>query len=219
MPLIPLGDATRSPSRVPFVTGTLIAVNVAVFLLELQGGDAFVMRWSVLPSELLSGHRPITLLTSMFLHGGWLHLIGNMVFLWTFGPEIEDAMGPQRFLLFYLSGGLVAMSAQALAVPHATTPCLGASGAIAAVMGAFLVTYPGDRIKSVLLIGIFAKVTFIPAVVLIGFWFVLQLFNLGAVADVQTGGVAYVAHITGLLFGAVSARLIEFDAMRASPRG
>jgi len=207
--LIPLTDATRRPVQLPLATLGIIIVNVAVFLLELQNGETFVTQWSVIPAELLAGHRPLTLLTAMFMHGSWLHLIGNMIFLWAFGPEIEDAMGAPRFLIFYALGGQVSMLAQVLAVPHATVPCLGASGAIAAVMGAFLVTYPTDRIKSLLFIGIFVKVTFVPAVVLIGFWFVIQLFNVGAVAGVNTGGVAYLAHVGGVLFGVVTARLFE----------
>jgi len=177
--------------------------------MELQGGESYVTRWSVIPSELSSGHHLITLLTAMFMHAGWLHLIGNMVFLWAFGPEIEDAMGTPRYLIFYGTGGVVAMLAQTLAMPHSTVPCLGASGAIAAVMGAFLVTFPGDRIKSLLLIGIFVQVTFIPAALLIGVWFLIQLFNVGAIAEVSTGGVAYLAHVAGLLFGVVTARLFE----------
>jgi membrane associated rhomboid family serine protease len=132
-----------------------------------------------------------------------------MVFLWAFGPEIEDAMGPLRYLVFYLAGGMVAMVAQVAAIPHSTVPNLGASGAIAAVMGAFLVTYPRDRIKSILMIFVFIKVTLIPAGLLIGFWFLIQLFNAGALANVQSGGVAYLAHVGGFIFGAVTARLFE----------
>jgi len=132
-----------------------------------------------------------------------------MIFLWAFGPEIEDAMGRGRYLLFYLAGGLVAMLAQILADPHSTVPNLGASGAIAAVMGAFIVTYPRDRIKAVLFILIFVRITFIPAALLIGFWFLTQLVHAGAVAQVQTGGVAYLAHVGGFIFGALSARLFE----------
>jgi membrane associated rhomboid family serine protease len=132
-----------------------------------------------------------------------------MIFLWAFGPEMEDAMGRGRYLVFYLVGGIVAMLAQIAASPHSTVPNLGASGAIAAVMGGFLVTYPRDRIRSILLIFIFVKVTFIPAALLIGFWFLTQLFNAGQVAHAQTGGVAYLAHIGGFIFGAVTARLFE----------
>jgi membrane associated rhomboid family serine protease len=132
-----------------------------------------------------------------------------MVFLWAFGPEMEDAMGPLRYLVFYLVGGVVAMLTQLAADPHSTIPNLGASGAIAAVMGGFLVTYPRDQIRTVLLFGWFAKIAFIPAALLIVLWFVIQLFSLGTIADVQTGGVAFLAHIGGTIYGAVTARLFE----------
>ena len=207
--LIPLSDASRRPVRTPVCTGLIIVVNVLVFLLELTRGEAFVTQWSLVPAQITSGHHWITILTAMFMHGSWSHIIGNMVFLWAFGPEIEDAMGRGRYLVFYLLGGLAAMLAQVAAAPHSTVPNLGASGAIAAVMGAFLVTYPRDRIKSLLLIFIFVKVTFIPAALLIGVWFLIQLVHAGAVAQVQTGGVAYLAHVGGLIFGAVTARWFE----------
>src|SRR6201998_2090789 len=115
-------------------------------------GDAFVMQWSAIPSQIPSGHHWITILTSMFMHGSWSHIIGNMIYLWAFGPEIEDTMGRVRYLAFYLLAGLIAMVAQIAADPHSTVPMLGASGAIAAVMGAFLVPYPRDKIRSVLFI-------------------------------------------------------------------
>jgi membrane associated rhomboid family serine protease len=207
--LIPLSDASRRPSRLPVVTPFIIAVNVFVFLLELTRGDAFVMQWSAIPAQIISGHRWVTVLTAMFMHGSWSHIIGNMVFLWAFGPEIEGAMGRGRYLIFYLVGGLVAMLAQIVADPHSTVPNLGASGAIAAVMGAFIVTYPRDRIKAVLFIFIFVKITFIPAALLIGFWFLTQLVHAGSVAQVQTGGVAYLAHVGGFVFGALTGRLFE----------
>jgi membrane associated rhomboid family serine protease len=193
----------------PVVTASIILVNVLVFLLELTRGDAFVMEWSAIPAQIVSGHHWITILTAMFMHGSWSHIIGNMIFLWAFGPEIEDAMGRGRYLVFYLLGGLVAMLAQIAADPHSTVPNLGASGAIAAVMGAFLITYPRDQIRSVLFIFVFARITFIPAALLIGFWFLTQLIHAGAVAQVQTGGVAYLAHVGGFIFGAAAARLFE----------
>jgi membrane associated rhomboid family serine protease len=132
-----------------------------------------------------------------------------MVFLWAFGPEIEDAMNPLRYLAFYLAGGLLSMLAQVAVIPNSTVPNLGASGAIAAVMGAFIVTYPRDEIRALLIIFIFVRVTFVPAALLIGFWFLTQLVNVGSVAAVQTGGVAYVAHVGGFIFGAATARLFE----------
>src|SRR3974390_286082 len=216
--MIPLGDASRRPRSIPFMTILLIVANAFGFLLELSGGEAFVTRWSVIPADIVAGHHWITVLTAMFLHGSWSHIIGNMIFLWAFGPEIEDAMNPLKYLGFYLVGGIVAMLAQVAASPHSTIPNLGASGAIAAVMGAFLVTYPRDRIRSLLVIFIFVRVTFIPAALLVGVWFLLQLVNAGAVANAQNGGVAYVAHIAGCIFGAVTARLFE-DPRRIAERG
>jgi len=207
--LIPLSDASRRPVRMPVCTALIIVLNIIVFLFELTRGDAFVMQWSAIPNQIVSGHRWITVLTAMFMHGSWSHIVGNMVFLWAFGPEIEDAMGRGRYLVFYLLGGILAMLAQIAADAHSTVPNLGASGAIAAVMGAFLVTYPRDRIKAVLFILIFVRITFVPASLLIGFWFLTQLVHAGQVAQVQTGGVAYLAHIGGFVFGAATARLFE----------
>src|SRR6266446_3043384 len=207
--LIPLSDASRRPARIPVVTIFVILVNAFVFVLELMRGEAYVTQWSAIPAQIVFGHHWITILTAMFMHGSWSHIIGNMIFLWAFSPEIEDAMGRGRYLVFYLVGGLVAMLAQIAADPHSTVPNLGASGAIAAVMGAFLVTYPRDQIKSVLFIFVFGRITFIPAALLIGFWFLTQLFHAGAVAHTQTGGVAYLAHVGGFIFGAATARLFE----------
>jgi membrane associated rhomboid family serine protease len=207
--MVPLGDASRRPTSIPVMTILIIVANAFAFLLELSGGEPFVTRWSVIPSDIVAGRHLITILTSMFLHGSWLHIISNMVFLWAFGPEIEDAMNPLRYLGFYLLGGIVAMLAQVAAAPHSTIPNLGASGAIAAVMGAFLVTYPRDQIRTLLFFFVFVRTTFIPAALLIGLWFLSQLFDAGAVATVQTGGVAYMAHIAGCVFGAVTARFFE----------
>ena len=215
--MIPLGDATRRPEHFPAVTIGIIVVSALVFVAELSGGEAFVMRWSEIPATIIAGHHWITILTAMFMHASWSHILGNMVFLWAFGPEIEDAMNPRRYVAFYLAGGLLSMLAQVAADPGSTIPNLGASGAIAAVMGAFLVTYPRDRIRTVLLIGWFVRVTFIPAALLIGFWFLVQLLSFGVVADVQSGGVAYMAHIAGMIFGAVTARLFE-DPHRLAER-
>ena len=215
--VVPLSDASRRPRHFPAVTALIILINVAVFVAELMRGDAFVLKWAVVPADIIAGHHWITILTAMFLHGSWSHIIGNMVFLWAFGPEIEDTMNPLRYSVFYLAGGLVAMLAQVLASPHSTVPNLGASGAIAAVMGAFLVTYPRDRMRSLLVIFIFVRVTFIPAALLIVVWFLIQLVNAGAVANVQTGGVAYLAHIGGCIFGAVTARWFE-DPRRIAER-
>src|SRR5262249_43516009 len=148
-----------------------------------------------------------TILTSMFMHGSWSHIIGNMVFLWAFGPAIEDLMRPRRYLAFYLLGGLAASLAQVAADRSSTVPNLGASGAIAAVMGGFLVTYPRDRIRSLLVIFVFVQVSYVPAALLIGVWVLIQFVNLGAVTHESGGGVAYAAHVGGFLFGAITARL------------
>jgi membrane associated rhomboid family serine protease len=215
--VIPLTDASRRPTHFPFVTMSIIVINGFVFIRELIGGDAFVLKWAAVPANIVAGHQWITVLTSMFLHGSWSHILGNMVFLWAFGPEIEDAMNPLRYSAFYVLGGLVATLAQVAAGPSSAVPSLGASGAIAAVMGAFLVTYPRDRIRALLVIFIFVRTTFIPAALLIGVWFLIQLFNVGTVANVQTGGVAYMAHIGGVVFGAVTARLFE-DSQRLTTK-
>jgi len=209
MGAIPLTDADRRPVNTPVVTIAIIVANFIVWGLELAGGDAFVLKWSAIPAQITAGHQWWTVLTAMFMHGSWSHILGNMVFFWAFGPEIEDAMGGPRYLIFYLLGGIVAMLAQVLLVPTSTVPNLGASGAIAAVMGAFLVTYPGDRMKTVLIIWIFVRITFIPAALLIGVWFLTQLLNLGSIATTQSGGVAYAAHVAGVIFGMATGRLFE----------
>lgn len=205
--MIPLGDASRRPRGVAAVTLALIALNAWIFLLELQYGNRFVRAWAAIPFRITHGHSEITVLSSMFLHASWMHIIGNMVFLWAFGPAMEDVMGRGRYLFFYLAGGIVAMLAQVLADPFSHIPCLGASGAIAAVMGAFLVTFPRDRIRTLIFLLIFIRITYIPAVFLIGFWFLIQVLDYGVIAVVRTGGVAYMAHIGGFLFGVVLGRL------------
>lgn len=205
--MIPLTDVSRRPTNFPIVTLSLIVINVVVFIFEAINGEAFVAKWTMVPADISSGHHLVTILTAMFMHASWSHIIGNMIFLWAFGPEIEDAMGPLRYSLFYLAGGVVAMLAQVAIDPHSTIPSLGASGAIAAVMGAFLVIYPRDKIRTILVIVVFVNVTYISAALLIGAWFLLQLVNVGTVATAQTGGVAYMAHIGGFIFGAVVARL------------
>jgi membrane associated rhomboid family serine protease len=207
MIVIPLNDASRRPIGFPVVTVFIIAANVVVFLLELLGGDAFIMQWSVIPADIVAGRNWITIVTAMFMHGSWSHIIGNMIFLWAFGPEIEDAMNPRRYLAFYVLGGIAASLAQVVADPASTVPNLGASGAIAAVMGAFLVAYPHNRIRSLLVIFVFVRVTYIPAALLIGVWALTQFFSLGEVTHEAAGGVAYAAHVGGFIFGAVTARL------------
>lgn len=215
--MIPLTDVSRRPTNFPIVTLTIIVINFVVFIVELTSGDAFVTKWAMIPAHVAAGQDLGTILTAMFMHASWSHILGNMVFLWAFGPEIEDAMGPWRYAIFYVLGGIAAAAAQVAFAPHSTVPNLGASGAIAAVMGAFLVTFPRDNIRTILVIFIFIRVTYIPALLLIGFWFLLQLWNAGQIAPQEATGVAYLAHVGGFLFGAVFARLFERAGKIADP--
>ncbi len=208
--MIPLNDIDRRPCTFPVVTAFIIALNAVIWLVEWIGGDPVVMSLVLIPAHVTSGQDLYTIFTAMFAHASWLHIIGNMIFLWAFGPEIEDVMGRGRYLAFYLLCGFVAMLAQVLANPSSTVPNLGASGAIAGVMGAFLITFPQDRIRTLLIIFFFVSVTYVPAILLVGLWFLLQLLS-QASASIQgvQGGVAYLAHIGGFLFGLVMARLFE----------
>ena len=208
--MIPLRDASRTPVRFPAVTVSLIAVNALAFVWEIGSDEAAIIRWAVVPAELLRGHRWITPFTAMFLHGGVMHIVSNMIFLAVFAPMVEDAMGRGRFVIFYLLGGLAATAAQLGMDPASTVPQLGASGAIATVMGAFVVTYPRDRIKVLWFFGLFAQVSQVPAFVLIGLWLVTQMLNqMGAVVDADAGGIAYAAHVGGAFFGILTARAFE----------
>jgi membrane associated rhomboid family serine protease len=217
--MIPLGDASRRPIHFPAVTAAILAANAVMFMFELLGGDVFINRWSMVPANIVAGQDWITILTAMFMHAGWLHILGNMLFFWVFGPEIEDVMGPARYLFFYLLAGFAATFAQIIIDPSSTIPNLGASGAIAGIMGAFLITYPRDRIRTLLLLGYFIRATFIPAFILVGMWFLTQLFSeVGALAQVQSGGVAYMAHVGGFIFGAATARIFETRSRRLAQK-
>jgi membrane associated rhomboid family serine protease len=208
--MFPLGSVSRSITGVPFVTVLIILLNAGVFYLEMTQGEPFIRRWSAIANDVTHGRHLETVLTSMFLHAGWMHIIGNMVFLWAFAPPMEDAMGPIRFVIFYLLGGAAAMAAQMWGGdPNSTIPSLGASGAVAAVMGAFLVTYPGDSIRTLILTPS-ARIVLVPAVVLIGLWIVTQVISVTTeTTEANTGGVAYYAHIGGAIFGVVMGRLFQ----------
>jgi membrane associated rhomboid family serine protease len=214
--MIPLGDASRRPINFPIMTLSIIVMNVFVFTLELAGGEQFINDWSLVPANILTPHGLVSIFTSMFMHAGWEHIIGNMLFFWVFGPQIEDVMGPLPFLVYYLLGGVAATVAQVAIDPTSTVSLVGASGAIAAVMGGFMVTYPRDKIRTVIIMGWFSRVTFLPAAVMVGLWFVTQLFSgIGALTQVQAeGGVAYMAHIGGFIFGMLTVRLFESRRMR-----
>jgi rhomboid family protein len=207
--MIPLSDVSRRPTHFPVATLLIIVANFVMFGAEIAFGDGFVSRWSLVPAQVSSGAHLETIFTAMFLHASWSHILGNMVFLWAFGPEIEDTMGPWRYLIFYLLGGVAAMATQVAFDPHSTIPNLGASGAIAAVMGAFLATFPRDEIRTVLVIFVFIRIAYVPAIVVTGLWFLIQLWNAGQIAPQESTGVAYLAHIGGFIFGAVFARLFE----------
>lgn len=201
MAILPQRDESRALSQFPIMLFLLIAANVIVFLVELVLGDDFILRYSMKPAEITHGRQLETLFTSMFMHANFLHIFGNMLYLWVFGDELEaNYLGPTRFLVFYLLCGLAADAAQIAITPTSTVPNLGASGAIAGVLAGFLVVFPRDRI----LVWIFpfwhVRIT---AVVLIGLWFLMQLASgVGSITSAaQSGGVAYFAHIGGFIAG------------------
>ena len=201
--MIPIGDDDTSRRTVPLVTYALIALNVLFFFVEQSGGDAFIGKWAFVPSRFLA--HPVadgvTLLSSMFMHAGWLHLGGNMLYLWIFGDNVEDRFGHITFAIFYVLCGLGATLAQLAFSVGSQVPNLGASGAIAGVLGAYILLFPQGKVR--VLQG--QQVIQVPALIVIGIWIVLQFFSgIGSIADTaQTGGVAYIAHVGGFLAGFV----------------
>jgi membrane associated rhomboid family serine protease len=207
--MIPLRSSERVYSRT-FVTGALIAINAVIFLyqdtLSYDRLNQFVYNWGIVPDDL----HLISLFTSMFLHGGWLHLLGNMLFLWVFGRNLEDLIGGGRFLIFYLLCGLAAAVVQVVANPYARVPTIGASGAIAGVMGAYLIKFPRSQIDTLVLLFIFFTRLAIPAPFYLLFWFGLQFLNgFESIGDrsYTGGGIAYFAHIGGFIAGMLLIRL------------
>lgn len=205
--MFPIRDHNPS-ERTPYVTYILIALNVIIFLSywplfnDETALTAFFDQWAMRPIEITNGAEPYTLITSMFLHGGFMHLAGNMLFLWVFGDNLEDQMGHGPFLLFYLASGIGAAFGQLVADPGSVIPMVGASGAIAGVMGGYLLLFPKAKVDILIIIIVFFKIFPIPAWVMLGLWFALQLFN-GVASDPATGGVAYWAHAGGFIVGAV----------------
>ena len=201
--MFPIGDDDSSRRTAPLVTYALVALNVLFFFVELNGGDAFVGKWAFVPRRFMANPAADfpTLFTSMFMHGGWLHLGGNMLYLWIFGDNVEDRFGHLPFTIFYLLCGLAATFAQLMFSLGSRVPNLGASGAIAGVLGAYILLFPQGRIR--VLQG--TQVVQMPALMVIGFWIVLQFFSgIGSIANTaDTGGVAYMAHIGGFLAGCV----------------
>lgn len=218
--MIPLSDADRRPVKFPLVTVLIIGANSLVFVLELLKGQHFILDLAYIPAEIVRGKDLITIFTAMFVHAGWFHILGNMVYFWAFAPEIEDVMGRWRFAAFYILGGLVASFVQIGVNPSSTLPNLGASGAIAAVMGAFLITFPKDRIRTIVILGFFVIIPFIPAMILVVIWFLLQLFSeVGSLVAGQTSTIAHMAHIGGFVFGLLAARTFERARSRSAGRG
>lgn len=216
--MMPIGDDNRGRRIVPLITYGLVAINVVMFVVELLQPypDDFIIRWGAIPAEILAGRNWITLITSMFLHGGWAHLLGNMVFLWIFGDNVEDALGHVLYLVFYFACGIAASLAQVFLTPAATIPGIGASGAISGVLAAYVLMFRSNRVR--VLVGYF--VTTVPAWAMIGLWIVLQFVSgYAALAEAQIGGVAYGAHIGGFLAGLVLALPLRAIAGRsANPR-
>ena len=207
--MLPIGDDNSDRRLFPVVTYALIAFNLLFFFVELAGGDDFIMAWSFVPVRFMAdpGGDFITIFTSMYMHAGWLHLGGNKLYLWIFGDTVEDRCGHLKFLAFYLACGAAATFAQLAFSLGSDIPNLGASGAIAGVLGAYLLLFPNHRVTVMAGYGIMQM----PALIVIGFWFVLQLFSgigsLGAASD--TGGVAFMAHVGGFITGYVLAILLR----------
>ena len=204
--LFPQRDESRPLSRFPVVLVLIITANIVVFLMELAMGDSFILRYSMKPAEIVRGEHLETLFTSMFMHANLLHIFGNMLYLWVFGDELEaNYLGPTRFGLFYLVCGLAAGALQIAVNPSSTVPNLGASGAIAGVLGGFQVVFPRDRILVYIFPFWHARIT---ALMLIGFWFLTQLVSgVGSITSTTQTGVAYFAHIGGFIAGLVLVRL------------
>lgn len=222
--MIPIRDEIKT-HRTPIVNYALIAINVLVFLwmfLNQSRIEGIFNQYALIPANLKDGIDvgDITdFLTSMFMHGGWMHLLGNMLYLWIFGDNIEDRLGHIGYILFYVGGGLAAALLQIVINPNSAIPMVGASGAIAAVLGAYLIMYPKSRVYTYVPIGYYARMQLMPAIVVLGLWFVLQLVSglgsLGAAAD--QGGTAYFAHIGGFVFGLAAGFLFKQRGREPQP--
>lgn len=219
--MIPIDDQEVRGAGPALVNWALVIINILVFIymitLDQGSQQAFIDQYGVIPAEIMQGQDLHALLTSMFLHGGWLHLIGNMLYLWVFGDNIEAVLGHIGYLVFYLLGGLAGSAAHIFLNAESTIPSVGASGAISAALGAYLVMFPGSRVKALVFAGRYMRMTYISAMLFIGFWIVLQFFNgiasLG-VNTAQTGGVAYFAHIGGFLLGVLGGFAFRGSAPR-----
>lgn len=197
-------------SRQPLVTWLLIAINIAVFLLMMplmatpEALATFYYRWGLVPARFMAGFSPETALTSMFLHGGFLHLLGNMLFLYVFGDNLEDRMGRLPFLAFYLASGLGAAALQIVAGPQSQVPMVGASGAIAGVMGGYLLLFPKARVDLLVIFFFFIRIITLPASFVLAYWFLIQIVA-GALTPGADAGVAHWAHVGGFVVGGLLA--------------
>ncbi len=217
--MIPIGDDNSQRRLFPIVTWILVVINVVVYFIEMAGGEGFILYWSFVPARFVQDPlgNVITLFTSMFMHAGWMHLGGNMLYLIIFGDNVEDRFGHLKFLLFYLVCGFVAMLAQFVAAPFVNIPNMGASGAIAGILGAYLVLFPRRRVR--VLLGWW--VVHLPALIVIGFWIAIQMLssvNTSIAATGDTGGVAYMAHIGGFAAGLVLSFLYRNRARPLPPQ-
>ena len=226
--MFPLRD--DNPTTItPVVTWALIAVNVAVFLYQVSlppgAAQIFVFQFGAIPSVVLGVKKlpgqfavipPVaSVFTSMFLHGGWMHLLGNMWFLWIFGNNIEEAMGHVRYLAFYLICGLLASAAHVLTNPGSAIPSIGASGAIAGALGAYIMLYPRARVYTLIFLGFFVRLMYIPAGVILGFWILFQFISGSVMIRSQNmGGVAFWAHVGGFIAGVLLVGLFKKRGVR-----
>jgi membrane associated rhomboid family serine protease len=208
--MFPVGDDNTQRRTFPYVTTALVVLNVLVFLLELSQGEKFITDWAFIPARFSDepGADAVTILTAMFMHGGWMHLIGNMLFLWIFGDNVEDRIGHVKFLIFYLLAGFAATFAQYYVSSNSAIPNVGASGAIAGVLGAYLLMFPNSRVN--VLLG--RQIVAMPAFAVLGLWILFQIISgVGTIAytdeSADVGGIAYMAHIGGFVAGLAMALL------------
>lgn len=213
--MIPISDTQPSYSK-PFVTIGIIAVNVLVFFyqisLDAYSLNHFITEYAVIPARL----DYLDLVTSTFLHGGWMHIIGNMWFLWIYGDNVEDVLGHGQFLMFYLLCGIAAALLQIAVMPSSRIPNVGASGAIAGVMGAYLLKFPHAKVRTLVILFVFITMTEIPAWIILIYWFVIQIFSgIGSIGEFSAarGGVAWFAHIGGFIAGMILIKVLKTRAM------
>lgn len=206
--MIPIGDDRLRNAPTPWVNWLFILINIAVFIYQMRMEplqmDDFVTEYGAVPADILSGQHLRNLFTSMFMHGGWMHIIGNMLFLWVFGDNIEAALGHVGYIFYYIIGGLVAALSHVFSDPNSILPMVGASGAISACLGSYLIMYPSSKVRTLIILGFYFTTIRVSAWLFLGFWIVIQLVS-GLVvttpADAATGGTAWWAHIGGFAYG------------------